>query len=48
MDPRYTDFGEVEFSALHPTVQKRCEIRVHARSIQVGQHSKALAVAWSG
>ena len=28
MDPRYTDFGEVEFSALHPTIQKRCEIRV--------------------
>ena len=28
MDPRYTDFGEVEFSALLPTIQKRCEIRV--------------------
>ena len=28
MDPHYTDFGEVEFSALHPTIQKRCEIRV--------------------
>ena len=28
MDPRYTDFGEVEFSALHPTIQNRCEIRV--------------------
>ena len=28
MDPRYTDFDEVEFSSLHPTIQKRCEIRV--------------------
>ena len=28
MDPRYTDFGEVELSALHPTIQKRGEIRV--------------------
>ena len=28
MDPCYTDFGEVKFTALHPTIQKRCEIRV--------------------
>ena len=28
MDPRYTDFGEVEFSELHPTIQKMSEIRV--------------------
>ena len=28
MDSCYTDFGEVEFTALHPTMQKRCEIRV--------------------
>ena len=28
MDPRYMDFGEVELSALLPTIQKRCEIRV--------------------
>ena len=28
MDPRHTDFGEVEFLALHPIIQKRCEIRV--------------------
>ena len=48
MDPRYTDFGEVEFSALRPIVQKMCEIRVNPRSIQVGQHSKALAAAWFG
>ena len=46
MDPRYKDFGGVEFSALHPTIQKRCEIRVDPRSIQAGQHSKALAVTW--
>ena len=45
MDPRSMDFGEVELSALHPTIQKRYEIRVDLRSIQVGQHSKALAVA---
>ena len=30
MDPRYMDFGEVEFSALHPIIQKRCEIRVES------------------
>ena len=48
MDPRYTDFCEVEFSALHPILQKRCEIRVDPISIQVGQHSKALVVAWLG
>ena len=46
MDPCYTDFGEVELSALLPTIQKRCEIRVDPRSIKAGQHSKALAVAW--
>ena len=28
MDPRYTDFGEVEFSALHPIIQWKYEIRV--------------------
>ena len=28
MDPRYTDFDEVEFTTLHPTIQKRYEIRV--------------------
>ena len=28
MDPRYTDFGEVEFSVLLPTIQKKSEIRV--------------------
>ena len=28
MDPCYTDFGEVKFSTLHPTIKKRCEIRV--------------------
>ena len=28
MDPRYTDFGEVELLALHPIIQKGCEIRV--------------------
>ena len=46
MDPHYMDFGEVEFSALHPTIQKRCQISVDPRSIQAGQHSKALAVTW--
>ena len=28
MDPGYTDFSEVEFSAWHPTIQYKCEIRV--------------------
>ena len=26
MDPRYMDFGEIDFSALHPTIQKRIYI----------------------
>ena len=30
------------------TIHKRCGIRVDPRSIQAGQHSKALAVAWLG
>ena len=28
MDPRYTDFDEVEFLALHPILQSKKEIRV--------------------
>ena len=28
MDPHYTDFSEVEFSALHPIIQLKCEISV--------------------
>ena len=28
MDPRYTDFGEVEFSALHPTIQYKGRIKM--------------------
>ena len=28
MNPSYTDFGEVEFSALHPTIQLKYEISV--------------------
>ena len=28
MDPRYMDFGEVDSSALHLTIQKKYEIRV--------------------
>ena len=31
MDPRYMDFGAVEFSALHPTLlYKRYKIRVES------------------
>ena len=26
MNPRYTDFGDVEFSALHPTIQLKYEL----------------------
>ena len=33
MDPRYTDFYEVEFSALHPTIQSKKEIRSVTGSI---------------
>ena len=28
MDPRYTDFGGVEFSAFQPTIQLKYEISV--------------------
>ena len=28
MDPRYMNFGEVEFSTLHPTIQYKYEISV--------------------
>ena len=28
MDPRYTDFGGVEFLALHPTIQMKYDISV--------------------
>ena len=28
MDPRYTDFGEVEFLSSHPTLQSKYEIKV--------------------
>ena len=28
MDPRYMDSGEIEFSALHPTMQLNYEISV--------------------
>ena len=48
MDPCYTDFGEVEFAALHPTIHKRFEIRVEPDLFRIGQQSKALAVAWVG
>ena len=26
MNPRYTDFGDVDFSALHPTIQLKYEL----------------------
>ena len=48
MDPRYTDFSEVELSALHPTIQKRREIRVEPDLFWIGQQSKALEIAWLG
>ena len=37
MDPRYTDFGEVDFSALHPTIQNEIRNKSGTRFIQVGQ-----------
>ena len=49
MDPRYTDFGEVEFSALHHTIQSKYGIRVRVtESIEVGHQFKVLVVAWLG
>ena len=48
MDPRYTDFGEVEFSTSHPTIPKRYEISEELNLFRLVCMSKALAAVWLG
>ena len=48
MDPCYTDFGEIEFSALHPTIHKRYEISEELNLFRLVFLSKALAAVWLG
>ena len=48
MDPRYTDFGEVEFYALHPTMKSNKEKKSVAFPILVVQQLKAMPVARLG
>ena len=45
-DPRYTDFGEVEFSALHPKLQKKYEISLELNLFRLVNMYKVLAVVW--
>ena len=48
MDPRYTDFGAIEFFSIasYNTIKERN--KSVAGPISAGQHFKALAVAWLG
>ena len=48
MNPRYTDFGEVKFSALHPTIHKRYEISEELNLFRLVSVSKVLATVWLG
>ena len=48
MDPRYTDFGEVEFSALHPTIHWKYEISEELNLFKLDSMSKVLAAVWLG
>ena len=48
MDPRYTDFGEVEFSALHPTIHYKYEISEELSLFRLVNMSKVLAAVWLG
>ena len=48
MDPRYTDFGEVEFSALHPTIHLKYEISEELNLFRLVNMSKDLVAVWFG
>ena len=48
MDPRYTDFGEVEFTALHPATQYKYEKSVELNLFRLVNMSMVLAVVWLG
>ena len=48
MDPRYTDFGGVEFLALHPTKHLKYEINEELNLFRLVSMSKVLAAVWLG
>ena len=48
MNPRYTDFGEVKFLALHPTIHKKYEISEELNLFRLVSMSKVLAAVWLG
>ena len=48
MDPCYTDFGEVKFSALHPTIHSRYEISEELNLFRLVSVSKVLEIVWLG
>ena len=48
MNPRYMDFGEVKFSALHPTIHKRYEISEELNLFRLVSVSNVLATVWLG
>ena len=48
MNPRYMDFSEVKFSALHPTIHKKYEISEKLNLFRLVSVSKVLATVWLG
>ena len=48
MDPHYTDFGEVEFLALHPTKHWKYEINEELNLFRLVSMYKVLAAVWLG
>ena len=48
MDPHCTDFGEVEFSSLHPTIHYKYEINEERNLFRLVNMSKVLAAVWLG
>ena len=48
MDPRYTDFGDVEPSALHPTTQKELCNKVKVLIYLGWLEYNVMALAWLG
>ena len=48
MNPRYMDFGEVKFSALHPTIHKKYGISEKLNLFRLFSVSKVLATVWLG
>ena len=51
MDPRNKNFGEVDFLALHPTIQKKYDKRVEPdlfRLVNVLRLGSSLVGGWGG